>query len=189
MEGYAVPVLRMREDPPAGRDRRGIRRIGPHVSFNAAAIARAVTTKLSQGPQSATPAMITIAKRGKNNLPTTSRARDKKACDRRVMLRDFLPDDRAALRERQSKALTEIPNCAKRYTFCNELSGLSSGRARDSIEGPGRESLADSTEVSEAGVLARAHGFCVVAESITCACSTAPESSIPTRASKISAVK
>lgn len=89
MEGHTVPVLGMGENAPTVHRRKGIGRISTHKNLNAADIARTVTAKLTQGPQSIVPAMITIAKSGKNDLPKTSRVCDKNACDRRLMLRSF----------------------------------------------------------------------------------------------------
>src|ERR1700757_1999039 len=67
MEKHTVPVLRMRKKPPrflrcGGRE---IPRCRDHSDLRATAIATTVTPRLTQGPQSAAPRMITIARRRK----------------------------------------------------------------------------------------------------------------------------
>jgi hypothetical protein len=48
-----------------------------------------VTPRLTQGPQSAAPTMITIANNGKKDLPRTSEIRDKYVRKRRLMVSSF----------------------------------------------------------------------------------------------------
>ena len=89
MESHAVPVLGMGENAPTARSHLGIAGHSSHNNLNAAAIARAVTVKLTQGPQSAEPAMTAIANSGKNDLPRTNPVCNKKAGDRGLMLCSF----------------------------------------------------------------------------------------------------
>jgi hypothetical protein len=49
-----------------------------------------VTPRLIQGPQSAAPTMIAIAKNGKKDLPKTAAVRDKNVRKRRPMVSSFL---------------------------------------------------------------------------------------------------
>jgi hypothetical protein len=81
MKNYAVPVLRMRENLPTPQHRGGITGLGTHNSLRAAAIAMTVTPRLTQGPQSAVPTIIAIAKSGKNALPKTIPVLDKNPFD------------------------------------------------------------------------------------------------------------
>lgn len=81
MKNYAVPVLRMRENLPTPQHRTGTTGLGTHNSLRAAAIAMTVTPRLTQGPQSAVPTIIAIAKSGKNALPKTRPVCDKNLCD------------------------------------------------------------------------------------------------------------
>lgn len=90
MEDDAMPVLRMDENAPTARERRNSACILIHINLKAAAKAMTVIAKLTQGPQSMAPTMMTIAKSGKNDRPTINPACDRKACDRRFKLRSFL---------------------------------------------------------------------------------------------------
>ena len=74
VEDDAVAVLRIGEKVAATR--RGHRRawIGAHNNFIAAITATTVMAKLTQGPQSMTPAMTASAKSGQKDLPTSSPA-------------------------------------------------------------------------------------------------------------------
>ena len=67
MKDNAVPVLRMGEKVPAPELRRGSGQSGNHNCLRTAAIATAVTPRLTQGPQTAAPAIIVIAKSGKTS--------------------------------------------------------------------------------------------------------------------------
>src|SRR6185295_18031623 len=89
MKDNAVPVLRMGEKVPAPELRRGSGQSGNHNCLRTAAIATAVTPRLTQGPQTAAPAIIVIAKSGKNDLPKTRPVRDKNVCGGRSMLHSF----------------------------------------------------------------------------------------------------
>jgi len=60
-----MPVLRVRENAPTAR-------LSAQINLNAAATATTVTPKLIQGPHSIAPAITATARRGKNNLPTTT---------------------------------------------------------------------------------------------------------------------
>jgi hypothetical protein len=86
MEGHAVPVLRMGENAPTAHRRRCITRLFAQINLNAAATARTVTAKLTHGPQSVVPPMTTIAKNGKNDLPSTSLIFERNPWDRPSML-------------------------------------------------------------------------------------------------------
>ncbi len=86
MERYTVPVLGMRENAPALPSRGGQRQRRSQMVLKAAAIARTVTPRLTQGPQSAAPAIITMANRGKKDLPKASLVREKKPRDIRSIL-------------------------------------------------------------------------------------------------------
>ena len=88
MENDAVPVLRMGENPPPTRHL-CMSGLSAQISLSAAATAITVTARLTQGPQSIAPAMTVIAKSGKNDLPSTCLAFEKKLFDRCPMLRSF----------------------------------------------------------------------------------------------------
>lgn len=81
MKNYAVPILRMRENLPTPQHRSGITGLGTHNSLRAATIATTVTPRLTQGPQSAVPAIIATARSGKNALPKAIPVLDKKPGD------------------------------------------------------------------------------------------------------------
>ena len=91
MEKHTVPVLRMREKPP------GLRRCAggekayrwDHINLRAAAIATTVTPRLTQGPQSAAPRMITIANSGKKDRPKISAVCEWRTRARRSILSSF----------------------------------------------------------------------------------------------------
>src|SRR5450432_161505 len=89
MKRHAMPVLRIGQDAPAAQHHWGDEGLRIQISLNATAMAKAVIPRLTHGPQSMAPAMIVIAKSGKNDLPRTSLALDRNACDRRFMLRSF----------------------------------------------------------------------------------------------------
>jgi len=89
MKEYAMPVLRVGKKTPRPQHRRGIGGIGNHSDRRAAAMATIVTPRLTQGPQSAAPTMIAIAKSGKKDLPKTSAVCDKNARARRPMMNSF----------------------------------------------------------------------------------------------------
>jgi hypothetical protein len=89
MEEHAVPVLCMGEQAPAARKREGIACARNQISLSAAAIAMTVTPKLTQGPQSAVPAITTSAKSGKKDRPNAKPVCETNVCDRRAMLRSF----------------------------------------------------------------------------------------------------
>jgi hypothetical protein len=89
MKNHAVPVLGMGEHAPAPTRREGIACEGAQIILSAAAIARTVAPRLTQGPQSAAPAIITIAKSGKKDRPNASPVRERNVCDRRAMVRSF----------------------------------------------------------------------------------------------------
>ena len=89
MKDNAVPVLRMGEKAPAPQLRRCSGQSGNHNCLRTAAIATTVTPRLTQGPQTAAPAIMAIAKSGKNDLPKTRPVGDKSVCDGRSMLRSF----------------------------------------------------------------------------------------------------
>jgi len=78
MERYAMPVLGMGQKETTSC-RLCVQRLSTHNSFRAAVTAAAVTARLIQGPQSAAPRMITIAKSGKNDRP-----RARRVCSRNV---------------------------------------------------------------------------------------------------------
>lgn len=79
MEDYTVSVLRMSKNAPTAQRRRAIALISTHKYLIAAPSARAVITKLTQGPQRTEPTMRVIAKKGQNDLAKTS-----PACDRNL---------------------------------------------------------------------------------------------------------
>jgi hypothetical protein len=62
-----------------------------------------VTARLTHGPQRITPAIIAIARRGKNDLPKSSRVCDRDLCARRIILRSFLLRFSCALCLQQGK--------------------------------------------------------------------------------------
>jgi len=84
MESHAVPVLRMGENAPTAR-RRCTAGLSAQINLNAAVTASTATAKLTQGPQSIVPAMTAIAKRGKNDLPSTTLIFERNPSDRRPM--------------------------------------------------------------------------------------------------------
>jgi hypothetical protein len=109
MESHAVPVLRMGENAPPAHRRRRMTRLFAQINLNAAATARTVATKLTHGPQSIVPAMTTIAKRGKNDLPSTSLVFERSPCDRRSMLSSFpLRSSCACVRSSEEPAVPGI---------------------------------------------------------------------------------
>jgi len=88
MKSDAVPVLRMGENTPLTR-RPCSPRISAQINLNAAATAMTVTARLTHGPQTIAPAMTVIAKSGKNNLPSTCLAFEKKSYKTRPMISSF----------------------------------------------------------------------------------------------------
>jgi hypothetical protein len=89
MEDHAVPVLGVGENAPTA-EREAPAAFSPiHSNLKATVIARTVIAKLTQGPQSITPAMTAIAKRGQNDLPNTSRVCDRNLRGRRLRVRSF----------------------------------------------------------------------------------------------------
>jgi hypothetical protein len=88
MENDAVPVLRMGENTPPTRHL-CMSGVSAQISLSAAATAITVTAKLTHGPQSIAPAITAIAKSGKNDLPSTCLAFERKPSDGRPMLRSF----------------------------------------------------------------------------------------------------
>ena len=95
MKPDAMPVLDMRQYPPTGRDRPATV-IRAHINLNAVAIATTVTPRLTHGPQIIIPAMIVMAKSGKNNLPRTILLCDRDLRVKLIMLRSFLLTVRCA---------------------------------------------------------------------------------------------
>jgi len=74
--------------PTAGGDR-GVAFRRTHNHLIATVTVRTVIAKLTQGPQSAAPAMTPIAKRGQNDRPNTSPISDRNVCGRILMVRSF----------------------------------------------------------------------------------------------------
>ena len=60
-----------------------------HINLNAVPKAAAVSARLIHGPHSITPAITTMAKRGKNDLPKTSRVSEIILVDNRPILSSF----------------------------------------------------------------------------------------------------
>ena len=94
MEDHAVAVLGIGENAPSAERGCRIALILAHNNLKAAVTASAVMAKLTQGPQSITLAITTIAKSGQNDLPNTRAASEKNAGDdnvrdRRVMVCSF----------------------------------------------------------------------------------------------------
>lgn len=91
VEEDAVPVLRVGEKTTGlqncrRRDGAGLR---DQSDLRAVAMAMTVTPRLTQGPQSAAPAMITIANNGKKDLPKTRADRETNSRVRGRMLYSF----------------------------------------------------------------------------------------------------
>src|ERR1700722_2779241 len=76
MEDHTMEILRMRENPPAVRSRRfrsfEATHRRTHTTLNAVSSATSTIARLTHGPQSIAPKIITIAKRGPKDLPITS---------------------------------------------------------------------------------------------------------------------
>ena len=126
MKNYAVPVLRMRENLPTPQHRRGITGLGTHNSLRAAAIAMTVTPRLTQGPQSAVPTIITIAKSGKNALPKNIPVLDKNPCDTPPDGRRFMT---TSIRDSWRKC------CPQLYSFKRSSCCLGNSTGRNASSG------------------------------------------------------
>jgi hypothetical protein len=87
MENDTVPVLGMSEKTPPARGPCGPR--SAQISLNAAATAMTVIARLTQGPHSIAPTMTVMAKIGKNDLPNSCAAFEKRTCDRRPTWHSF----------------------------------------------------------------------------------------------------
>src|SRR5277367_4221502 len=90
MENYAVPVLGMRNDAPGPQVWCGMAHILAHRNLNAAAMAMTVNVRLTHGPQSIAPRMMTRANSGKNDLPKTRPVPNNNLCLRFSILHSFL---------------------------------------------------------------------------------------------------
>src|SRR5271155_3042617 len=89
MEYHAMQILGVGENAPTTeRDAPAASR-PPHNDLIAKVIATTVIAKLTQGPQSMTPAMTAIAKRGANDLPKTNPVCEISVFGRRPRLRSF----------------------------------------------------------------------------------------------------
>ena len=91
VKDYAVPILRIGEKAPGPQRCRGreVAGLWNHRDLKAAAIATTVTPRLTQGPQSAAPTIITIAKSGKKDRPKISPIGDTYVRKRRPMVSSF----------------------------------------------------------------------------------------------------